>query len=712
MNKVSFLLVNKFSQFCLEDQLKIKALGRDTPELNITKSCANEKSARFRKFNPALYAKNAWLCGCDVSNRMYCFPCLLYGGDEFWSEKGVNDLIHVWEKIKSHERSTRHMHNMFSLAMLGKVDIKVLLNSVLREEALKQNSIVRKNRQDLSKIINNIRSAHAFDLALRGQDQSDSSENAVDFSIDFNAELSKANKETIAKLPMFKDNSLEVLDELIDSVFGVYQAELIRQVKAAEYLSVIIDEAFDGSCKSLIVAIIRYLVNGKPVERFWNIIYPEAYDAEALSQALIKEIEPLVGQTPEKLISISYDGPSVASGSLVILQQRFKDKYPASSFVHYYAHSVTLVISSAASMNRQAKIFFSSLCSLCSFLASSPQVINIFNEIVQKRHSNGKRAEWDLDPANMGVTTIHKHRKDLVMVMDFLEKSANVATINQAGGYKFRLQDRNFIFWLGIFNKLIPLVVATFHLVQKEGVNSERKAEELKRFENAVYAVQQQMDGLIGEIENDVNSSLDFDDEYEELVAKKPRLLNQLKRKEEALEICNAVIRQVLTRFSSISYLTATNLFKVNSFKDYRRSFPSQYLDETTRIFPFIDKQKITIELQVVYERPELRVVSGIVPFLELVSDEALGSTFQELVKLLSIVTTMPIETNESERRFTVLKQIKTFLRNTSRVSNLSAFASMSIEKSFIHDIDDFDHKVIDFFAAKTKRLDFVLRKV
>lgn len=693
MNKVSFLLKNKFTQFSLEDQLKIKALGRETPELNITKSFSHEKSARSRKFNSSLYAKNNWLCGCEVSNRMYCFPCVLYGGDEFWAEKGVNDLIHVWEKIKSHGRSTRHMHNMFTLAILGKVDVNILLNSSLREESVKQNETVRKNRQDLSQVISIIRAA------LSGQDPSN--------SIEFHAELSRATKQPIAKLPMFQDNPLEVLDQLIDSIFGVYQQELAQQVKTAQFLSVIVDESSDVSCKTLMVVILRYLVKGKPVERFWNIIYPEAYDAETLSQNIMREIEPLVpGPSREKLISISYDGASVASGSLVILQQRFKDKYPTSSFVHYYAHSVALIVSSAASLNKQAKIFFSSLCSLCSFLAGSPQVINILNGIVQNP------TDWDLDPANMGVTTIRRHRKDLLMVMDFLEKSANVATINQAGGYKFRLQDKNFIFWLGVFNKLVPLVRATVNVVQKEGATLERRTEELKKFENTVYAIQQQMDGLLGEIEQDINSSLDFDEEGEEPAAKKPRLLNHPKRKEEALEICDAVIRQVLTRFGSIGYLTATNLFTVSNFKDYRRSFPVKYLDETIRIFPFVDKQKITSELQVVYERPELRVVSGMVPLLELVNDEELESTFQELVKLLSIVTTIPIETSESERRFSALKQIKSFLSNANRLSNLSAMAAMSIEKSFIHDIDDFEHKVINFFAAKTSRSDFVFRKV
>ncbi|KAL1491330.1 hypothetical protein ABEB36_011941 [Hypothenemus hampei] len=717
MNKVSFLLNNKFTQFCTDDQLKIKALGRDMPDLNITKYSLSQNdkgTPRSRKFNRTLYAKNSWICGCEETNKMYCFPCVLYGGDEYWSEKGVDDLIHVWEKIKSHERTSRHMNNMFSLNILGKVDIKILLNSSLRAELLKLNEQVRANRHDLDKIISNIRFSNAFDLALRGHDQSETIDNvSCKGFINFEQELEQCTKDQLEKFPFFKGQVQNVINELIECSYGIYRDEIIKQVKNADYLSVIVDETSDFSCKSQLIVILRYLANGKPLERFWNILYPDAFNAEAISDCIIQEIEPLVGQTPDKLVSISYDGPSVVSGSLSIIHAKLSEKFPSCVYVHYYAHSVNLILSSAAAINKQAKIFFSSLCSLCSFISTSPQVIGILNDIVKKR--NPSKITWDFDVAASGVKTIHEHRKDLVMVMDYLEKSANDATVNQAGGYKFRLQDKEFIFWLGIFNKVLPQAVNIFKLVQKEGVDSNTKNEALKRFENAMFGIQQQMDVLISEIENEINSSisLDDDEDLEEKPLKKPRLLNHQKRREEAMEVCNAIIRHVHVRFNSVvGYLNATSLFKVNNFKEYRMTFPTRYLDDAVKQFSFIDKQKITAELQVVYERPELRVISGVVPLLALVSDNDLETTFQELVKILSVLSTMPMETSESERRFFTLKQIQTFFRNTMQTRHLNALASLSVEKGFINDIDDFNHKVINLFATKTKRLEFVYRKV
>ncbi|VEN61003.1 unnamed protein product [Callosobruchus maculatus] len=51
-------------------------------------------------------------------NKLFCFACVLFGGDDTWAKKGADDLIHIWEKIKTHEKSKVHMNNVFSLSML------------------------------------------------------------------------------------------------------------------------------------------------------------------------------------------------------------------------------------------------------------------------------------------------------------------------------------------------------------------------------------------------------------------------------------------------------------------------------------------------------------------------------------------------------------------------------------------------------------------
>lgn len=61
------------------------------------------------------------ICGyVDVNKKksVFCFPCLLFGGDAAWTRSGVTDLGHLPLKSKMHESSQSHLKNVVSLAML------------------------------------------------------------------------------------------------------------------------------------------------------------------------------------------------------------------------------------------------------------------------------------------------------------------------------------------------------------------------------------------------------------------------------------------------------------------------------------------------------------------------------------------------------------------------------------------------------------------
>ena len=60
--------------------------------------------------------------------------------------------------------------------------------------------------------------------------------------------------------------------------------------------------------------------------------------------------------------------------------------------------------------------------------------------------------------------------------------------------------------------------------------------------------------------------------------------------------------------------------------------------------------------------------------------------------------------TAESERCFSTLKRIKTFLRNTMAQDRLNALAMLSMEKNLIQNIPDFNTKVIEKFATQKDR--------
>jgi hypothetical protein len=174
---VSYLQQITFSQLSLSEKSIVKNHGRPVPDLQLIKTSSSRKSTCQRKFNPEIYSTLDWLRGCDVKNALFCFPCLLFGGDAAWTTTGVTDLGHLPEKIEKHKNSAKHIRNVIDLAMLGKVNIATQLSDAYRSSINKHNEEVRRNRDILSKIIDCVKSCGKFELPLRGHDESSDSAN-------------------------------------------------------------------------------------------------------------------------------------------------------------------------------------------------------------------------------------------------------------------------------------------------------------------------------------------------------------------------------------------------------------------------------------------------------------------------------------------------------------------------------------------------------
>jgi hypothetical protein len=126
-----------------EDRVNIKPLGPPPPKLQIQKQYSVKGKTVSRNFNPNMYKHADWLCGCDTSNSLFCFVCLLMGSsdlDPAWVQTGVTDLKHSIE-----------------FATLGHVDIRNQLSAAYRLQVQKQNEQVKQNRYILGKLIDCIK---------------------------------------------------------------------------------------------------------------------------------------------------------------------------------------------------------------------------------------------------------------------------------------------------------------------------------------------------------------------------------------------------------------------------------------------------------------------------------------------------------------------------------------------------------------------------
>ena len=122
-------------------------------------------------------------------------------------------------------------------------------------------------------------------------------------------------------------------------------------------------------------------------------------------------------------------------------------------------------------------------------------------------------------------------------------------------------------------------------------------------------------------------------------------------------------------------------------------------LKKLFRITQCLIKINCSVNCQFFMQMIILVEFQNISELLKFINKNRLDETFSEVSKLLEIVLVTPILTSDSERSFSTMKLIKTFLRNTMSQNRLNSLVCLSIHKEYISKIRDYNNKVISIFA-------------
>lgn len=705
-NSVQNILKVNFTRLSLAEKSHIKSLGRPTPDLKLCQADKNSKSSYTRRFSRQVYDKNKWICGCDTLDALFCFPCLLFycdGTDKVWSKVGFKDLKHLNEKIRKHEISAKHVSCSTELAFLGKVNIAAQLDSAYRQNIIKHNEQVDKNRYILKRILNCIKFCGKLELPLRGHDEKDDSENRGVFRelIDFSSELDSILQGHLNSASVFKGTSKTIQNEILDSMLEVCRNEIRQQITKADFLAIQCDETSDISNHCQMVIVFRYLHEGSIVERFWCFLKILDKTATGLTNCIKTELDPLLKNTPDKLIAQAYDGANVMSGKTGGVQSKIKESYKNAHFVHCYAHQLNLIMQKATSQNTKVKIFFATLSGIPNFFSSSTHRCDVLEEIVRVKMPKVAPTRWNYNIRT--VNSVFENREKLIECFTELEEKCNkTITCQEANSFRTSLEDPNFMFWLTLFHKILPHVDTLFNQFQSRNKDSVQLLKDIENFKKAILIIREATDEIQKTVE----------DEHGTIDNKRKKINPECRNSVIAKEVCDIIIFQSIERFSYRGHLEAASLLSPENFLTYSKTFPKALLDSVVGFYAMVSKEKLKTELEVIYMRDDFKNIVGALNLLSFMTDNNLDDTYSEVIKLLKIIITTPMSTAESERCFSTLKRILTFLRNTMNEGRLNALAMMSINKNFVHSIDNFDEKVIEHFVTvKSRRLDFTYKK-
>lgn len=439
------------------DRISAKEQGPPRPVLNIKQECSDRKRAYTRYFNKSLYEKCEWICGCEVSNAFFCFPCVLFGSDDkWWTRTGITDLKHLPDKIKKHGLSQSHLDNELSLALIGQINIREQLDEGYRISVKKHNEEVDKNRYILLRIIDAIKFCGEFELALRGHDETEDSGNAGVFKglINYTAAIDSALRDHLDNAKVFKGTSKTIQNDLLSSMLSVYQQHIKTEISTVDYIALQADETTDNSHKSQLTVILRYVLGSEIKERFWGFFEVHDRSARGLAEIILQQLSEIgVVKVPEKLICQTYDGASVMRGEKGGVQCLIKKQYPNANYIHCYAHQGNLILQNATSSSSQSRIFFEDIQGIGPFFSRSPKRMDSLAQIVQRRIASVPPTRWYFQ--HRTVNSVYENKDSLIECFQHIRDTEinDRHTCGQAAGFARTLKDPQFLFWLEFYHK-------------------------------------------------------------------------------------------------------------------------------------------------------------------------------------------------------------------------------------------------------------------
>ncbi|CAH2321052.1 Hypothetical predicted protein [Pelobates cultripes] len=692
MNFVDELLKKPFQNMTFQERLEVKRLGPHQPHIVIKQSSKERGKEINRKFSQQWFEKKKWLCASISKSALFCFPCLLFGGDAPWTKSGVTDIKHLPDKIKKHEACTTHIENCLKLGTFGTVDIGTQVNRTFLISIRKHNEEVDRNRHILSKLIDCIRFCGAFELSLCGTEKSEwSSKNGVYLElVDFVACIDTAMEQHLKTSAVFKGIFKTIQNELLDCMFDVIRQVILQEIKEAEFIAVQVNEITNMVIRTQSALVYRYIHKNKVIERFFGFTALEGSYAETTAASVLENLTMVFPEPNDKkrLIAQSYDGISMRHGESGGLQTKVKDIYPNAHYVHCYAHQLEFIIQQVASKITPVRVFFCGLSAMAAYFSQSQQKTAVLNEVLGSRRPRVASVRLNFNIRTVNV--VFELKQDLIDCFKAILSCAqhfDTASVSEAKSYARLLEDREFLYFLYLFCDIMTYVDLLYSQLQRRDIDNVLISKVTSDFTSSIQKISDSIESIEGRLPE---VSAHVQHSREDIAT-----LNQIGKL-----VCDIVIAHVKERFAFSSHLVSATLFAPELFDKYLLRFPFKTLDETVNKYPMLNKEKLRTELDIIYRNRKFHCCSGAVDLFLFLVRNNIDDAFSETCTLLKILITTPMTTSEPVRCFPTLKKIKTFLRSAVTEDRLNALAMLAIEKQLINDIPQFNNQIIEKFAA------------
>ena len=399
----------------LTDEVKYTLISQRKPESSFkypkTKftDTRRKEGASFRGCNSEWLDKYEFLSYSKSKDGLYCLSCVLFatqsgqsGNAQSMVETPYSSWKYCLRSVAKHSNLMYHKRNAAKMSAFlathnnQKQRIDFSISAVEKER-------VARNRVYISSILKCLEFCGRQGLALRGHRDDSTSDSLsqgnfkalIDFCIEAGDQDLQHHLETCQKNATYISKTSQ--NELLVCVKEHIQGEIVKEIKNQDLgvnFAVLADEVSDVSNWEQLGLVLRYVKDGKPVEKLVEFIPCESITGEAI-HAKIKESLHQLALDQADCRAQGYDGAGNMAGRLKGCAARFTQEVPRAIYFHCASHQLNLALSAACRMP-EIQCAMSTLKAVGLFYKYSPKRQRELEKSVQLANSERSAEEEPL----------------------------------------------------------------------------------------------------------------------------------------------------------------------------------------------------------------------------------------------------------------------------------------------------------------------------
>lgn len=516
--------------------------------------------------------------------------------------------------------------------------------------------------------------------------------------------------------------SPSIQNEIVETIGDVIKNKIVNRVKASKYFSILCDETSDTSTIEQMTICIRYIDTSTFTirEDFLGFVEMASTTGTAIKDVIKTEIEK-IGLSFDFLRGQGYDGGSNMSGKNNGVQALILQEQPLAFYTHCFSHSLNLCLSKACEVVsiKNMTTIVGTVSTFFSCSAKRTDTLKYFidtglsdeGSTTNKKTKLKKLCETRWVDRHDSLITFKELYIYTVTTLEYLEyHDSNPETSSKASLYVSAITKSDFLVALEVAVTCFAYTLQLSQVLQSKqqdlskalsNVTVVRQALEANR-KNAHQSFKEIMNSVTklalkvgaeitmprtcGRQTKRVNVNAKDPEEYYKISIFIPfldNLINQLhfrfdKRLQQIMPL-EGLIPTNFGHYDDESILAAASI--------YENDFPVSMMS-CLKAEIFIWKKQWELETNL----PESAV-------------EALQHTelLPNIKKLLQFFATLPVTSATPERKFSVLKRLKIYLRTTMTEERLNGLALASINKDDL-DFEDIEKYILPAFIKRSPR--------